>query len=199
MSERVRGALPRITASLPALLLLFYLLLSEPFSILLLFLGALIFHEWGHMVALRLLGTGRPALTPDGVGIRLIPARPLLAHEELIVALAGPLCNILFALFAIRLGNDPFFLLLATVHLLFGLGNLLPFGGCDGERCLFLLAAKLAPRRAEVITAVFSELCLCFFFFFALFLYYLTGNGLCGVFFSLFLLFEEQKPRGNVF
>ena len=189
----------RLTAALPATILIAYLFLSEPFSVILLFLSALAFHEWGHLTAFLLLGVGTPHLVPDGVGVRMIPSRPLLPREEFIIALSGPLCNILFALAALRLGEGDFFLLFAVIHLLFGLGNLLPFGGCDGERCLFLFFYAFLPRHAHTVIAALSRIFLSFFFFLSLFLYYLTGNGLCGVFFSLFFLFEEQKSHSNVF
>ena len=199
MKGQAGASLSRITDALPATLLLSYLLLSEPPATLLLFASALVFHEWGHVTAFLLLGIGRPTLMPEGVGVRLLPARPLLPREDFIVTAAGPLCNILFALAAIRLGSGPFCLLLATVHLIFGIGNLLPFGGCDGERCLSLLLGGIFPRKFQKITATVSEFFLSFFFLVSLFLYYLTGNGICGIFFTLFLLFEEQKPCGNVF
>ena len=199
MKAQANASLARVTDALPAILLLSYLLLSEPPAILLLFFSALVFHEWGHILAFLLLGAGSPSLIPDGVGVRLLPERPLLPREEFAIAFAGPLCNVLFALAAIRWGNSSFFLLFATVHLIFGIGNLLPFGGCDGERCLALILGGLFPQNSEKITAIVSEFFLCFFFLLSLFLYYLTGNGMCGIFFTLFLLFEDQKPRGNVF
>lgn len=186
-------------SAIPALTLIAYLCLSEPPAVLLLFVSALAFHEWGHLCGFLLLGIGRPALRVEGVGMRLSPARPLLPREAFLIALAGPLCNILFACLALRVGKGPFFLLFASLHLLFGLGNLLPFGGCDGERCLSIFLHRFFPRHAEALLAFSSFFFLSLFFFLCLFLYYLTGNGLCGVFFSIFFLWEGQKSQNNIF
>ena len=179
--------------ALPALTLLLYLLISEVPAVWLLFLSALIFHEWGHLCAFRLVGSQTPLFRLAGVGARLTPALPLLPWQEAVVAAAGPLSNLLFALIALRVGSHSFLLLAAVVHLLFGLGNLLPFGGCDGERLLRLLFVRLAPRAGEALLSFLGGSVLAFFFYFSLFLYYLTGNGLCGVFFSLYFLLDRKN------
>lgn len=188
----------RFSSALPAITLLSYLLLSEPPALSLLFFGALAFHEWGHLIAFRLVGAKRPALRLAGVGMRMSAMLPLLPSEEAAVALAGPVFNILFALFALRFGRGDFFLFAAAVHLLFGIGNLLPFGGSDGERLLRLLLFRLVPRFADPLLFLFSILFLSLFFYLSLFLYYLTGNGLCGVLFSLFFLFDGQKAAQSI-
>ena len=195
MKRRTRAKLQ----ALPALTLLFYLLLSEVPAVWLLFFSALAFHEWGHLCAFRLVGVRAPLFRLEGVGARLTPSLPLLPWQEAVVAAAGPLFNLGFALVALRLGKHSFFLLAAAVHLLFGLGNLLPFGGCDGERLLRLLLFRFAPRAANALLAFLGYAVLAFFFYFSLFLYYLTGNGLCGVFFSLYFLLERKKSISDDF
>ena len=183
-----------LVRALPAVTLLLYLVLSEPLSVLLLFFGALAMHEWGHLCAFRLVKAGIPSCRFDGVGARLYATLPLLPGEEAIVALAGPLFNLVFALFSLRFGRGGFFLLSAVVHLLFALGNLLPFGSCDGERLLRLLFDRLCPRYTAGLLAFLGTTCLALFFYFSLFTYYLTGNGLCGIFFALFFLFRDETP-----
>ena len=193
--ERLRAAI----SALPALLLLFYLFCSEPPAVLFLFASALAVHEWGHLCAFSLLGHPAPQLRIDGAGLRLCTSLPLLPREEGIVAAAGPLFNLFFALLGLRLGKSPFFLLFCVVHLLFAFGNLFPFGGCDGERLLRLLLFPLPSTVREGILSFLSATFLASLFFFSLFLYYLTGNGLCGVIFSLFFLLEKKKTYPNVF
>lgn len=185
--------------SLPAITLLLYLFLSEAPAVWLLFFGALALHEWGHIVAFRLVRRETPDLRLMGVGTRLSSPLPLLPWEEAVTALAGPLVNILFALLALRFGQGGFFLLFAVTHLLFAIGNLLPFGASDGERLLSLLLYRLFPHRASFLLSLISTLFLALFFYFSLFLYYLTGNGLSGVVFALFFLFSptEQEMRKN--
>lgn len=185
--------------ALPAFTLLVYLFLSEAPAVWLLFFGALALHEWGHIVAFRLVRRETPILCLSGVGTRLSSPLPLLPWEEAVTALAGPLVNILFALLALRFGQGGFFLLFAVTHLIFAVGNLLPFGASDGERLLSLLLYRLFPRRASLLISLISTLSLALFFYFSLFLYYLTGNGLSGVVFALFFLFSssEEKMRKN--
>ncbi len=177
-------------SAIPAFTLLLYLTVSEPPAVWLLFLSAIAFHEWGHLFLFATLGIPAPAFGLSGLGARLSPTLPLLPREEAAVALAGPLFNILFALLALRFGKGGFFLLSAAVHLLFGLGNLLPFGGCDGERLLRLFLRRFFPARAEAILRFFAVLFLALFFYLSLFLYYLTGNGLAGVLFALYFIFR---------
>ena len=185
--------------AIPALTLLIYLFASEPPCVWLLFFGALARHEWGHVTAFRLVRGGAPSLRLCGVGARLSPTAPLLPGEEAVVVFFGPLFNLLFALLMLRFGEGGFFLLAAVTHLLFAVGNLLPFGNSDGERLLRLLLFRLFPSLAEGLLSLISTLSLALFFYFSLVLYYLTGNGLPGVLFSLFFLLERQKPQGNVF
>lgn len=186
-------------SALPALLLLTYLILTEPPAVLLLFAAALAVHEWGHLCAFFLLGHPSPSIRMEGAGLRLCGELPLLPREEAAVALAGPLFNLLFALLGLRIGNGSFFLLFSAVHLLFAVGNLLPFGASDGERLLRLLLRPLPTRVREIFLSLSTAVSLSVLFFLSLFTYYLTGNGLCGVVFSLFFLMEEKKPSSNVF
>ena len=183
----------RFAETLPALTLLLYLLASEPPAVCLLFFSALTTHEWGHLAAFRLVRAGTPHFSFEGVGVRLFPQAPLLPREEALVAIAGPFFNLAFAALALRFGRGEFFFLAAIIHLLFGLSNLLPFGSCDGERLLRLLLLPLFPRHACFVVSFLGIVCLALFFYFSLFVYYLTGDGLCGVLFSLFFLLREEK------
>ena len=159
-----------LVCAIPAVTLFVYLGMSEPPAVLLLFLGAVATHEWGHLVAFRLLGADAPLFSLSGVGARLSPLHPLLPREELWVAIAGPFANILFALFSLRFGRGDFFLLLAVIHLLFGICNLLPFGLTDGERILKLFLSRFIPRHARAVSRAISFLFLTLFFYFSLFL-----------------------------
>lgn len=185
----------KLCEALPALTLLTYLLISEPPAVLLLFFGALALHEWGHIMAFRLVRREDPHFRLTGVGARLSPSLPLLPGEEAVTALAGPLVNLLFALLALRFGEGGFFLLFAVTHLLFAIGNLLPFGLSDGERLLRLLLPRLFPRCADLLLFLISAFFWALFFYFSLFLYYLTGNGFSGVVFALFFLLFPSSAK----
>ena len=194
-----RALLRKASAAVPAHTLLAYLFLSEAPAVLLLFFGALVWHEWGHLCAFLFLGHPVPALSLTGAGMRLSSPLPLLPREELWIALAGPLFNLFAAIFALRFGGGGFAFSFAAVHLLFALGNLLPFGKSDGERLLSLFLFRLFPHRARALLDFFRAFFLAILFFCSLFLYYLQGSGLCGVIFSLFFLFESKNGETNDF
>lgn len=88
---------------------------------LLLCLMVIVLHEAGHLLAARLLGAEIKA-------IRLTSIRhsALSPGRNLVIALAGPLANLLFAIFCWHL--------FGLYNLVFGLANLLPFSHSDGRQ-----------------------------------------------------------------
>ena len=183
--------LTRLTAALPALGLVLSLVLSEPPAVLLLSVSAILFHEMGHLCCFLLLGLPRPALAANGTGVRLLPKLPLTPFEEGVIALGGPVFNLLASLLFFSLGGG-FGALAGSLHLLYGLFNLLPFAATDGERILRLFLGYFSPKAAKKTVLLLSRVLLTALFFFSLFLYYLTGYGLCGLFFSLFCYFSPE-------
>ena len=184
---------------LPLAALCLYLFLSEPLAAVLLSFSAVLFHELGHLCCFVLTRTPLPRLAPAGAGIRLVPSLPLLPGTEALICLGGPLFNFLAAFFSFRLVRSGFGTLLGSLHLLYGVFNLLPFADTDGERLLRLLLLGLFGNKGKTAAAILSRAALIFFFFLCLFLYYLTGYGLCGIFFTLFFLFSSQSSRGTFF
>ena len=173
-------------ALIPLVTLLISLLLSEPPSMLFMAAGAIILHELGHVLVLLALTHNIPALAPERFGLRLLPSRPLLPGEELAAALGGPLLNVLFGVFFCRLGGD-FFFTFGAMHFLFAFFNLLPYESSDGGRVFHLLFLRFLPRKnAEWASILLSGAVLSFFYFVSLYVFYFTGDGLSGVFFSIF-------------
>ncbi len=171
---------------LPLGALLLSLVLSEPLSMLLMAAGAVLLHELGHTLAFFLLTGSLPSLSPDRFGLRLLPPRPLLPFEELLVALGGPLFNLFFGICFCRVGTD-FFFSLGVMHFLFALFNLLPYEGSDGGRVFHLLFLRLLGRkRGRAASLLLSAAVLAFFYFLSLYVFYFTGKGLPCVFFSIF-------------
>jgi len=128
-----------------------------------------VLHEFGHVYAARRYGIRTPDITllPIGGVARLanIPERP---SEELVIAIAGPLVNVVIAaLLYLILGGLPSFagtelqnpgvdLLarLASVNLFLFLFNLIPAFPMDGGRVLrALLGYRLGFARATQIAA----------------------------------------------
>ena len=148
--------------------------------------GCVVLHELGHALAARRYGvpTADITLLPIGGVARLqrIPEHPL---EELVVAIAGPLVNVVIVgvLFALgvrwpgTLVGDQghpvaavgFFPSLLYVNTFLVLFNLLPAFPMDGGRVLrALLAMKLDYARATRIAASVGQLMAIGFVFFGL-------------------------------
>lgn len=159
-------------------------------------------HEGGHLLALACLGrhAGAPLHRLNGF---LLPTVGVLSYkEELIVTAAGPLVNLLFSplcLCLLPFGGD-FFLTLCYVSLCTGLCNLVPIGGYDGKRLLYILiclrwgstVADTVCRRLSLVTSATLTL---------LSLYLIwradTGYWLFGVFFASMLAHMSHELKGR--
>lgn len=147
------------------------------FGPLLLLFGCVLLHEFGHALAARHFGiqTVDITLLPIG-GIARLERMPEEPAQELIVALAGPLVNVVIILglgavlgvdslrwaFFSRLRDNteeltlPLFLLAVNVKLL--LFNLIPAFPMDGGRVLrALLTTRLGYARATRIAAAVGQ------------------------------------------
>ncbi len=131
--------------------------------------ACVVLHELGHAIAARRYGISTPDITllPIGGLARLsrIPEKPA---EEIVIAIAGPLVNVVIAAILILLGahldlatvadiekSAPGFLTrLAAVNVWLVLFNLIPAFPMDGGRVLrALLAFRMGRRRATDVAA----------------------------------------------
>ncbi len=118
------------------------LLLTLPLPWILGALGAAVFHEGCHLLALRLCHVPifRLFVGPRGAQIETGPMTP---GQELICALAGPLGSLsLIPLF-------PFSPVLAVCGLCQGIFNLLPLYPLDGGRAVYALMLLILPEAAD--------------------------------------------------
>jgi Zn-dependent protease/CBS domain-containing protein len=145
-------------------------------------------HELGHALAARKfhIKTRDITLLPIG-GVARMEGMPEKPVQELIVALAGPLVNVVifFVLyFTIRLVNVPmdfssltqitasnFFLNLALINIWLAIFNMIPAFPMDGGRVLRALLAMQLSRTAATRIAAFIGQALAILFVFAGFLY----------------------------
>lgn len=90
---------------------------------------AMMLHEGGHLTAALCLGVRIRSVGLDWKGVYVVrEAGPL--WKNLVVTFAGPFTNLLFSLFFHQSAG------FSLANLCFGLVNLLPIQGSDGERIL---------------------------------------------------------------
>src|SRR5216110_3918990 len=162
--------------------------------VLLLFL-CVVLHEFGHAFAAKAFGINTPdsTLLPIG-GVARLERMPEEPVQELIIAVAGPLVNVVIALGLFIAGGAQALLnptaveaggliaQLLTINIILVLFNLLPAFPMDGGRVLrALLATRLSYTRATQIAASIGQGCAFIFGFIGLF-----GNPLL-LFIALFV------------
>jgi Zn-dependent protease/CBS domain-containing protein len=136
--------------------------------------ACVVLHEFGHILMARRFGIETPdvILLPIG-GVARVPRMPEKPTQELAVAIAGPMVNIIIAfLLFLLLGtiqsgylehiDDPRLSLvgrLAAVNIFLVLFNLIPAFPMDGGRILHaLLAMKVGNARATQLAASLGQI-----------------------------------------
>ena len=111
-------------------------------------LPAVLVHEAGHALALRLCAARVRCLRFSASGLRMDYAGALTRREELLCALAGPAAGLLWATAASLAGRalgSEFLLCSAGVSLALTAFNLLPAPMLDGGRALLSFGAGAQP------------------------------------------------------
>ena len=195
----------RLFAALPLLFWLAYILVGEPLGYALFLLATVALHEAGHIFAFLVLREPMPHLRGRGLGLLLMPQSELRSYpRELAVAAAGPLFNLLAAaalLPALRAsGATEAHFCFFCFNLMTAALNLLPIRGFDGGRVLFsLLALCTDDALGTKISDTVSLICVLFFYFTGLFLFFFAGASLQILLFSLLLLIGECRRRPWLF
>lgn len=144
-------------------------------------------HELGHAIAGKQfqVTTSRITLLPIG-GVAQMESIPEKPKAELIIALAGPLVNVILAAFlflftrhsidpeelnvATRVGPENFLYALMSINILLAVFNLIPAFPMDGGRVFrALLAFKLGHVKATRIAASVGQFLAIAFMFFGFF------------------------------
>ena len=185
---------------LPCLAWLLPLIICEPLSSVFALISSSLMHEAGHILAFFITSSGKPNLEGRPFGFILMPSRSLSYKSELIIALFGPLFNLLFG-FALLFFSLPspsdaeyYFIILNIMTALY---NLLPISFLDGGRILFSLSALIFPLYvAEKTRELVSFLFLLALLFLSLWLIMMKGVGYT-LFFTagLFMLFSSKNQQ----
>ena len=155
-------------------------------------LYAALLHEAAHIAVSCVCGFLPRSLCFGAFGMRMeLPPMPY--KTTALVALSGPLCNLMFAGLSALVGAEKGIL----VHLALGGFNLLPLPPLDGGQTLFcVLAPKIGESAAQrwlTVTALLAGIPL---FAAAWWAFFVTGYNatlllLCG--YLLFLVFFKKK------
>ncbi len=191
----------RISASLPMVFFLLWMLLCDSEHVGLVTLLAALGHECGHLLAAKCMHIPLSGFRLDLLGARLEVANGMLSYgEEWLLAAAGPGVSFLLSLLAAPLWQiwEPA-RIFSVLSFLLGMLNLLPIRTFDGGRMLeSLLLSKCSSRTVTKLTWGISFISL--FLLWAIAVYFLlrVGDGL-SLFcfsFSLFFRFLEQEKTG---
>ncbi len=172
--------------------------------------ACVLLHELGHALAARHYGISTPDITllPIG-GLARLSRLPEKPSQEIVIAVAGPLVNVVIAFVIILVlgakfdlsamaqieNPGPGFLVrLAGVNIFLVLFNIIPAFPMDGGRVLrALLAFRMGRRRATELAARIGQ-----GFAFALgFLGLMSGNAIL-VFIAIFVYLAAASEAGDV-
>lgn len=144
----------KIQVSYPFILLTAALLALDVDSFFLLVWSAVVIHEGGHLLAIRLArcGVDRVQVRLSGLKIEYSSRRQTSYTVDAFIALGGPVANLLVA--AVLAGASRFYAednlyILVGAHVILAVFNLLPAMPMDGGRiALAALSHGLGPERA---------------------------------------------------
>lgn len=114
---------------------------------------AVFLHEMGHFLVAKIRCAGISCLTLDVTGAKMTLCGRLLSYkDEILIAVAGPLVNIIT--FAVTFGFLEEF---SAFSLMLGLLNLFPISGFDGYRILFsVIALRGGEEKADFVMKMIS-------------------------------------------
>ena len=192
-----------LSLALSLLPALFWILLTLAFDlpyIAHLSLLAALIHELFHILAFSLLSS-RCTLRFSFSGMRLSGSRTLSYLEEMLVALAGPLGNLLlFVLFSLIFGREEYLFIFGIINLFSALLNLLPIESLDGYRIADCLFARAGLRGFGTALSSLSLALLSLLSLGALYLMRTVGTGYWIYFlFSFYLIKSVKKGGGRLF
>jgi len=181
----------RITIHPMAAISLLTMLLLDRSGVAAMSLLAALIHEFGHLLAARLLRIPLSQMRLELLGARLeVEGRMLTYGEEWLLCAAGPLASLISSLLSSFLwAHAPYAILYTGVSFLLGVLNLLPVQTFDGGRMLECTLLKfLGVRSTSKILKGCSFFLLWLMWVLAIYFLIKAGDGLSLFCFSLGLM-----------
>lgn len=141
----------------------------------------------GHLFSAILLGKHLRGIKIMPTGINLSLSAASSYAQELLIAAAGPLMNLLYAAFAVYF-PPPLTMAVREISLILAFLNLLPLFPLDGGR-MFIAAASslLGAEIGEKISSLFSLLFLSFLWILSLYIFFYSGVNFMLLLFCAYL------------
>ncbi len=152
-------------------------------------------HEAGHLICMKIAGCKIKGVAFGIYGMRIDSGVPLSFKKEALVALGGPMANIVLAVVGYFAGNRMF----AVANCVIAVFNLLPVDSTDGYSALkSLLCIRFEAQKIKaalnIVSAAFLFLMYCFGFL----LLFKSGYNFSALAVSVYLtvkfLFQGSQP-----
>ncbi len=154
----------RVEISVPFTVLLVFLLINDKTGLMSASLFAVFFHELGHLAVMVMYHCQPKTVKLSSSGILICGSAFCTAKENLIIAMSGPIVNLVLSVVFILLSKlfcCTLLLYFAVVQFLVGFVNLLPVKGLDGGTALNIILSKFSRINAEFICNIVSIVLSC--------------------------------------
>lgn len=145
--------------SVPFAVMLAFLLILDSTGYMSASILAVALHEAGHLVAMKLTHCEPRSVRCCIGGMTIVSNRFTVAKDSIIIALSGPMVNLILAAVLWLIGsyvNNLLILAFAVVQLLVGTVNLLPVKGLDGGTVLSILLQKQTKFNPNLVVTIVS-------------------------------------------
>lgn len=167
---------------------LFLLLFSMPATTSFAALSSVLLHESGHMTAALLCRRHITKITLMPVGINMEFTAPASYREELLIAAAGPVMNLLYTGAAILWMAPAGANAVATFSMTLAILNFLPIRTLDGGRIAeALLSLCFGERTAERVMYGMTCVCLSVMWVLSLYVFFYSGVNFTLLLFCAYL------------
>ncbi len=149
----------RFYISVPFTVMLAALLFMDKSGLMSVSLAAVVIHEAGHILVMKLLKCAPSLISFNFQGMLISGVKFCSAKENILIALSGPIANILFSLvfYCLYLLSSLYsFAVFAAVSFLVGLLNILPIKGLDGGTVLRELCSLFFSKNGGIIFSLIS-------------------------------------------